>query len=337
MKLLSPGIVRSPPNVLESLKFQHTFMHRDVDFHEMYFETGDYLTKMANCSNSTAMFVTGSGTSAMDVVINSIVNHGKTLFISNGLFGERWQEIGRFYNKHNSFNHRLQWGEPIDPEKIKDHVKTHSIKYVVIVHCDTSVGIQNPIDKLTDMDDTKLIVDAVSTFGAIDIDMDIMNIDILVTNPNKALAAHMGLGIIIGKNEILETFDMSKCGSYSLNIVRHYELGKKGETCNSVSISALNALREAIKYYKRNDYESMFEKVYNKFKNNTLIVYEHMCPVVITIMDDDADNTIKRYRENGFIVYPCKGPYEHKGYQISFYGHDGNIEIVNSLLNLRVE
>lgn len=334
MKLLSPGIVRSPPNVLESLKFQHTFMHRNEEFHKMYTETGNYLTKMANCSNGTAMFVTGSGTSSMDVVINAIVNHGKTLFVSNGLFGERWQEIGFFYNKYNSLNYKLKWGETIDIEKLKECVKKHNIKYVVMVHCDTSVGIQNPIDKLKDLN-AKLVVDAVSTFGAIDIDMDKMNIDILVTNPNKALASHMGLGIIIGKDSILETFEKENCGSYSLNLVRHYNLAKKGETCNSVSISCLNALREALKTYKRNDYESMFNRVYEKFKNKTLLERDQMCPVVITILDDDADNIIQKLYKNGFIVYPCKGQYEHKGYQVSFYGHDGTIENIKNLcLNL---
>ena len=351
LKLLSPGIVRGHPLVLNELKFQHTFMHRDLNFKKLY-NNIDIQLKNIVCTEPekyVSLIVTGSGTTSMDVVINCIVNHGKTLFISNGLFGERWINIGNFYNSNNVYIIKNDWGKPFNITNIINFINDKDIKYLVMVHCDTSIGILNPIKEIGNkLKQTKcqLIVDTVSSFGVVPINMENDNISILITNPNKSISSYMGIGIIIGKNDILENFTESKCGSYSLNLKRNYLMALRQETCNSVSISSLNALNASLYLYYKDTikinemykkYNFIFNYFYNKIielKQKPLLEKNLSCPAIITILKENSNQFIEILKENNFVVYPCKGYLNNKGYQVSFYGYDTNIKNINQLLDL---
>ena len=343
-KLISPGIVRSDKKILDALSFQHTFMHRDDEFHEMYFEVDEKLKNMV-CSKPSdfiTLLVTGSGTSSMDEVISAFVGHKKTLFLTNGLFGERWISIGKFYNEENVFVYNSGWGNPFNLDKITSMVETNNIAHVVAVQCDTSVGILNSIYSIGSVikkvnPGIVFAVDTVSSFGVVDNNMERDNIDILITNPNKAIASHMGIAMIIGRHDVLRKFEVSKCGSYSLNLARHYSLALKGETCNSVSISAINALKMAITNYKQNDYELLFNHAYRLGEHHgfrALIDKELSCKAIITFLSDNSGEILNKCKRHGFIVYPCKGHLEDKGFQISFYGVDGTIGNIDKLFEI---
>ena len=156
----------------------------------------------------------------------------------------------------------------------------------------------------------------------------------------------MGLGIIIINNKLAESFSEKICGSYSLNLKRHYNLAIKSETCNSVSISAMNALNTALfsKYrtkekilstYKK--YYDLFNYTYEKLGNldyKFLISKEKSCPAVITVIIDNSNYLIDYLKYNNFIVYPCKGSLFNKGFQISFYGYDADFDNIDILINL---
>jgi len=108
----------------------------------------------------------------------------KTLFITNGLFGERWEEIGKFYNTNNVYSYNLNWGENIDVSTLLSKIEKHQIQHVIMVHCDTSVGILNDINEIGNEikklnENIIFIVDTVSSFGVVDINMEEDKIDIL--------------------------------------------------------------------------------------------------------------------------------------------------------------
>lgn len=350
IKLLSPGIVRCNQLVLNELKYQHTFMHRDLCFKHLHKGISDKVKSVVctNNNNYTTMLVTGSGTTSMDEVINCLVGHKNTLFVSNGMFGERWINIANFYNDKNTYEIKYKWGSKLDIENIINFIEKNNISYLVLVHCDTSVGILNDIEmfgKRLKNYSCKLIVDAVSSFGVVPINMEEYNIDILVTNPNKSIASHMGLGIIIVNNEFMNNIEESKCCSYSLNLKRHFVLASKYETCNSVSISSMNALNTALHY----NYGSLskIKKMYKNYKTNFNFVYDNLVsmnkkillskeissPSIITVLQEKSNDLITKLKNKNFVVYPCKGHLNDKGYQISFYGDDCNKKNLEKLLN----
>ena len=335
-KLLSPGVVRSPSNVLESLSYQHIYMHRQNKFHDLYDLINNNLRKLVcnKIDDFITMIVTGSGTSSMDEVISGHVNKGNTLILSNGMFGERWISIGEFYNKNNLYKLENKWGIPFNIDNILDEIKKNSIESVIVVHCDTSVGILNDIDKIGkaiyDFDNNiSYIVDSVSTFGGIPINMDESHIDYLVTNPNKALSSHMGIGLIIARHEKIKLLDPKKCGSYSLNLARHYKYSLNKEVCNSISISSIIGLHTSLKstfiskeyiIETYNNYKKLFNLIYDNVKYNKLLDRNISSPRIITILCPKP-GIIEYLKEHTFIVYECKGHLLDKGFQISFFGN----------------
>jgi 2-aminoethylphosphonate-pyruvate transaminase len=328
-------------------------MHRHKEFHELYDDVSNKLKKISTDKpdNYTTLLVTGSGTTSMDEVINAFTNDN-ILILSNGMFGERWFEISSFYNTKNIKNVlytiKKEWGCPFDLDEIKQSILVNQIKTVVVVHCDTSVGILNDIHRIGIMieelyeNSVNFIVDAVSTFGAIPINMCNSYIDILVTNPNKALASSMGVGIIIGRNTTLNKLK-SNNNSYSLNLKRHYEYALKKETCNTCSITCINALlhslntsfntKNVVSIY-HDKYKVLFDMLYNGITYQKLLDYDISSPCIITILHDESKNIIQYLFNNGFIVYECKGHLLNKGFQISLYGFDGNKKNVINIIKL---
>lgn len=352
LKLLSPGVVRVDENVLVSSSVQHVFMHRQPQFHTLYAELSKMLRQLVcdDLDKYTTLFVTGSGTTSMDEVINAYVNENM-LILSNGMFGERWAEIANYYNKNDNNNiyvERNEWGVPFDKTLIEKSIIHNNIKTVIVVHCDTSVGILNDIHGLgcliKNIDkNIRYVVDSVSTFGGIPINMCESGIDILVTNPNKALASIMGIGIIIGRNRVLDELNHNSL-SYSLNLKRHYKMALNNETCNTCSISAMNGLLQALKeryslgkknvstYY--HNYQEIFDMMYHGVEKEKLLNYEISCPCLITILSPSSQNIINYLFSKGYVVYECKGKLLNLGFQVSFYGKDGNKKNILHLIKV---
>jgi aspartate aminotransferase-like enzyme/2-hydroxy-3-keto-5-methylthiopentenyl-1-phosphate phosphatase len=335
LKLLSPGVVRVSDDILNSSKQQHTFMHRHKQFHNLYNNVSVSLRKMVcdNISNYTTLLVTGSGTTSMDEVINAYSNKNM-LILSNGMFGERWLEIASFYDKTVSYI-KKEWGCVFDMSEIEATIIEKNIKTVLLVHCDTSVGILNNIHDigiLVKQKNITFIVDAVSTFGAIPINMCKSNIDYVITNPNKALGSIMGIGIIIGRNSMLDKLDISNY-SYSLNLKRHYKFALRNETCNTCSISSINALSTALNNYSCNNYKELFDLLYYGIKYPKLLNYDISSPCIITILCN-SEKIIQYLFDNGYVVYECKGHLLNKGFQISLYGFNGNEKNIVNIVKL---
>ena len=342
LKLLSPGVVKMNNIVSDALSIQHSFMHRHQEFHKLYDSVSFKLRKL--CTNPvtntdyTTLLVTGSGTTSMDEVINAFVND-KILILSNGMFGERWIEIASFYSS-NVETIKKKWGCPFNLDEIKQSIISNKIKTVVVVHCDTSIGILNNIHDIGCMinrlkfgKNINFVVDAVSTFGAIPINMCNSYIDILVTNPNKALASSMGVGIIIGRNNVLDILKDNN-HSYSLNLKRHYAYALKKETCNTCSISCINALNQSLSMYIVINYKELFDLLYYGINHKKLLNYDISAPCIITKLHKDNKKIIKYLFDNGFVVYECKGYLLNKGFQISLYGYDGNKKNIYNIVNL---
>ena len=349
--LLSPGVVKIFPEIQSTLFNTHfTAMHRDPIFQHIYIIFKKMMRNALNINESyTPMIMTGSGTSAMDMVISCIVSNGKTMICSNGMFGERWQDIGNFYNKKNVISYSKKWGEEFDLDDIEQVAKTADVKYLLMVHHDTSIGILNEVGKVevpvgtfktlgNRLKGIKIIVDAVSSFGVVDIDME--NIDILITNPNKGLGAPQGIGIIVGKNECL---DKLKEDNHYINLCKLYDQSKKNETTNTPCILSIYGSILALKNLQTNDQKKERFEYINKIYEYTRSSLEQMglkmaldnrisCNAILTVLCDESNKLIEICRNNNIIIYPGKSELNNKAFQISFYGNDATIENIDKFL-----
>lgn len=150
----------------------------------------------------------GSGTFGVEFVLSSVVgNNEKLLIAANGAYGERMEEIAR-HNQIPYVIYREQYNQIPSAEKIKKLLEDEpSITHVSMVHSETTSGILNDIEavaKVVKAAGKTFIVDAMSSFGGIDIDVQKMGIDFIVSSANKCIQGVPGFSFIICRKDKLE-------------------------------------------------------------------------------------------------------------------------------------
>jgi 2-aminoethylphosphonate-pyruvate transaminase len=148
--------------------------------------------------------LTSSGTGAVEMVISSLPKDAYVLNIINGSYGERIEEMLQVYNiPHDTLNY--QEGE-IHIDEVKTFLNTQTYTHVSVIHCETTTGILNDIEKIASLasaNGTRIIVDAMSSAFAYPIDMYKHDIDILCCSSNKLVQGMAGLGIVIIDKKVL--------------------------------------------------------------------------------------------------------------------------------------
>jgi 2-aminoethylphosphonate-pyruvate transaminase len=142
----------------------------------------------------------GSGTFAVEAALSSLVpDDGKLLILSNGAYGRRMAQIAAVHKlPHQVTNVPEQRAIlPGDLEIASD------ITHVAVVHSETTTGIINPIASY-DLKGRVFIVDAMSSFGGVPLDVPKAKIDVLVSSSNKCIEGVPGFGFVIGKRAVLE-------------------------------------------------------------------------------------------------------------------------------------
>lgn len=169
------------------------------------------LAQLASTSSPeafTSVLLQGSGTFAVEAMLGTAGHaDAKLLILANGAYGNRLAQIAK-YLKINHLLHNS--GELAAPdlsllEATLD--RDQSISHVVLVHNETTTGMLNPLPQVAEIvkhQRRSLLVDAMSSFGGVELDMETLGIDFLVTSANKCLQGVPGFGIVIARKEVLE-------------------------------------------------------------------------------------------------------------------------------------
>jgi 2-aminoethylphosphonate-pyruvate transaminase len=156
----------------------------------------------------TAVPLVGSGTSGNEAAIGTLVpENGKLLIHTNGVYGDRLVEIARKIRvPYASF--RTAPFTPPTAAQFEDALNADpAITHVMLVHCETSTGILNPIEEVAALCRRRgvaLLIDAVASFGAFALDAKALGYDAVICSANKGLQAPPGLAWIVAKKTALE-------------------------------------------------------------------------------------------------------------------------------------
>lgn len=204
----------------------------------------------ANPRHYTTILMQGSGSFGLEAVIGSTVPpDGKLLAITNGAYGDRITTIASMLNIETVVIKSAENKTP-DLDKIKSTLEVDSnITNVIVVHCETTTGIINPIEKIGEIVKqypAKYIVDAMSSFGAVPIDLTELGIDYLVSSPNKCIEGVPGFSFIIAKlSSLMETQGYAR--SLCLDILGQYKgFEKNGQFRFTPPTHTLMAFGQAI-------------------------------------------------------------------------------------------
>jgi aspartate aminotransferase-like enzyme len=194
--LFTPGPTPVPPQVLAAMGAP-VVHHRSADFRPVYERCLARLREVCRTESDVLLF-TASGTGAFESAAANLVSPGdRHLVVSAGSFGERWAAMTTAYGADVD---RLQyaWGETPDPDDVRERLAAREAKAVWIVQSETSTGVVADVQAIADAAEeggALVVVDAVSSLGAVPCETDAWGLDVVVSGSQKALMTPPGLGL----------------------------------------------------------------------------------------------------------------------------------------------
>ena len=274
----------------------------------------------------TSVLMQGSGTYCVEAVLGSALKPGDKLVIfSNGAYGNRMGVIadrqGIAYDMM-AFVETMQ----VEPEVVGRYLSQHGdITHVAFVHCETTTGVLNPLEPLVRVvkkHGKKLIVDAMSSFGGIPLDVFELGIDFLISSANKCIQGVPGFGFIIARrSELMRCKGVSR--SLSLDIYDQWDTMEKGhgKWRFTSPTHVVRAFKEALEELEA---EGGVEARHARYRENhdvlvrgmealgfrTLLPADIQSPVITSFLYPAADFDFKgfyaRLKAKGFVIYPGK-------------------------------
>jgi aspartate aminotransferase-like enzyme len=207
--LFTPGPTPVPPQVLAA-GAEPIVHHRGADFRDIYASTLARLKDVFRTDSDVLLF-TASGTGAMESVPANLCEPGdRVACVSHGSFGERWIAICK---QHGLDVHAIsyEWGERPDPDEVGAAVNESGARIVFCQQSDTSTGVVSDVRAIKQaVGDATLVVDAVSSLGAVPLETDEWGIDVVVSGSQKALMAPPGLAMVSVPEHVLAQAKLSR-------------------------------------------------------------------------------------------------------------------------------
>ena len=323
--LLNPG----PATTTDSVKYAQIcadICPREKEFGELMTWVAEELSLFAGKKGSVeTVFFGGSGTAADEAMISSCVpDSGKLLIIDNGAYGARMAKMAGVYR----LNYEVYESSgflPLDTEKVKQKLISGKFTHLAVVYHETTTGLLNPVSELGRFCHEHgiiTIVDAVSAYAAIPIDMDRDGIDFMASTSNKNIQGMAGIALVFYCKEALENIKPYPMRNYYLNIWDQYEYFKKTkQTRFTPPVQSFYSLRQAIIEAKIETIEGRFTrysscweelvKCVKRLNLEMLVPQEHQSKLITAIIEPSSSkynfNTFHDLALSyGFTIYPGK-------------------------------
>ena len=207
--LFTPGPTPVPPEVLAA-EAQPMVHHRGADFREVYERTLERLKEVFRTPDPVLLF-SASGTGAMDSAVTNLTKPGdRAAVVVAGAFGERWAKICAHYGLDVQ-RIDYEWGEIPDPAEIGAAVAESGADLVFCTQSETSTGVVTDIQAIkAAVGDATLVVDAVSSLGAVPLETEAWGVDVVLSGSQKALMCPPGLAMASVAGRLWETLPPSR-------------------------------------------------------------------------------------------------------------------------------
>lgn len=246
-----PGPTPVPPRVLRALS-EPMINHRGAEFRELLEEVTSGVQWAFQTQNEAIIFP-AAGTGGMEAAVVNFISPGdKVLAVSIGVFGNRFAEIaGRFGARVERLD--FEWGQAADPEMIGQRLaedKKGEIKAVLVTHNETSTGVTNDmpaIKKAMGGHPALLMVDAVSSLGAMELKTDEWGLDVVLTGAQKAFMLPPGLAFLSISPRAWAVGQKCTNAKYYWDLGSARKYREKGQTPYTPALPLLTGLRESLR------------------------------------------------------------------------------------------
>ena len=300
----------------------------DDDFRAMSVKLRQMLLKLTGDNEGILDCVPmqGSGTFVVEAMLGSLLaKDSKTLVLSNGAYGARIAKILTILDRDHTVIDKGDYLPPRGYEVASALEADPTITHVVVVHCETSSGILNPVKEIADIVSQygrKLLVDSMSAFGAVPLDINEIDYEAIVSSANKCIEGVPGFGFIIAKKKALTA---AKGNAHSLSLDVHDQWAVMNETGQWRFTPPTHVVAAFLEALRAHEQEGLVAGRGARYAKNRDVVVERMralgfetlldeqwlSPIIVTFFapDDEAfkfDVFYHLLKEDGFIIYPGK-------------------------------
>ncbi|WP_037463627.1 pyridoxal-phosphate-dependent aminotransferase family protein [Shimazuella kribbensis] len=288
INLRIPGPTPIPPAVQAAMN-KPMIGHRSKEASTLISEVSERLKPFFGTNESPLLF-SGSGTSVLEAaVVNTVQPEEEVLVVVTGVFGDRFAKILTEYGA-TVRRYDVDWGKTPDPDALKKILQQHpNIKAVFFTQCETSTGVLNPIDKLSpivkEFSNALIIVDAVSSLGAVPFEMNDWNVDITVAGSQKALMIPAGLAFAAVSQNAWNVIEQNKNPKFYLDFKRYRDNLLKGTTPFTPAVSLLFGLQAALELLE----EEGLAQVFNRHEIMKQMTRSALRALSLPLMTNDTD------------------------------------------------
>lgn len=352
--LLNPG----PATTTDTVKYAQVvpdICPREKEFQDLMAGIRRDLVKVIHGKDEyTAVLFGGSGTAVMEATLASVKSPGsKILLLINGAYGRRMGQITQTYGISTEV-YEVEWGTALDWTAVEEIVsRDPKIDHIAMVHHETTTGILNPLEpflEIAQKHNLTTMVDTISSYAGIPIDVRKTPIDFFMATSNKCIQGMAGLGVVICKISSLEKLAGSHGHAFYLDLYRQYEYFEKtGQMRFTPPVQVTYALRQAIDEYLEEGVQNRWERYSTSYQVLTDGLAEmgfrfllgdevEHSRILTTVYEPDNQNydftTLHdKLYERGFTIYPGKVS-DKETFRLSNLGAIDESDIRDFLTNL---
>ncbi len=298
--LMIPGPTPVPESVLLTLA-KHPIGHRSKEFSKIFMSATEKLQWLAQTRNQVFIY-TASGTGAMEGAISNLVNRGdKVLSLVIGVFGQRLADIATIYGADTT-TIKVQSGQAISPEQLQEALSKNQYKVVTITHSETSTGTANNLEVLVPIikaSGALVIVDAVTSLGSMELNMDALGIDVLISGSQKGFMLPPGLSFIYVSEAAMQAKESCTSPSYYFCWKQASKALKDNTTPYTPNVSLIIALEHALTMMQEEGLENIWAR-HKRLRDRVRNYCREELNLKLLTEDDTASSAIT-------AIYPPDG------------------------------
>jgi serine---pyruvate transaminase len=352
--ILAPGPTPIPPEVLLAQGSPLVY-HRGPGFGKLMREVTEHLKQLYRTTDADVLLMTSSGTGGLESAIQNCFSPGDEVLVPlAGFFADRFKRLAEAYGL-TVHTVEYEWGTKIRPDDVAAALAEHPVKAVLLTQSETSTGVIQPIEELARVAKDAgalVVVDVVSSLGAVPFDFDGWGIDVAIGGSQKALSASPGIAFVaIGDRAWAATETATNPRFYfDWKIYRQYAGLPDPENPWTPAISVMQGLHAALELY----FQDGVDVAMKRHRSLSRAVKEGAQALGLDLFGEglqdnwtvtairapeglDADTIAARIRADfGVVLAPGQGPLKGKVFRIGHFGYFSELDILRGLAALEM-
>jgi aspartate aminotransferase-like enzyme len=352
--ILAPGPTPIPPEVLLAQGSPLVY-HRGPGFGRIMRDVTARLKELYRTDRADVLLMTSSGTGGLESAVQNVFSPGDEVLVPlAGFFAERWKKLAE---SHGLVVRTVEyeWGRKVDPEDVAAALAEHPVKAVLLTQSETSTGVIQPIRELARVANEAgalVVVDVVSSLGAVPFAFDEWGIDVAVGGSQKALSASPGIAFVAISERAWTAHETAALPRFYFDwsIYRTFAAMRDPENPWTPAISVMQGLNAALELY----FQDGLERALARHRTLSRAVKEGVQALGLDLFGEglednwtvtairapegiDADTISDRIRADfGCVVAPGQGPLKGTVFRIGHFGYFGELDIIRGLAALEM-